>query len=191
MNWQAFEAIATVVMALIAGISAAWAFQEYRSRKRAETATQKAELELKQIRRRGDAPFLKPSDLRFNALYVGATNNEIRFFPAGEPSMLCAFREEVELEDGRSVIFVVENVGKAAPSVSLKLDGEAISVQREADMDHAHGLQFLVYPYHKSKHGKEQILTLSFESASGVQDSHRYLTRHGFRVLHRIDPPTP
>ena len=61
----------------------------------------------------------------------------------------------------------------------------------EAAMQNARGRIFLEYPYEKVLHGKEQQITVSFETDDGIQDTHLYSTKHGFRILARVDPPMP
>ena len=190
-RWQIVEAVATAVAAAAAIVTTYWAFTERRSKITARAAQAAAELELKNIQRRAHAPFLKPSSDKFNAIYHNLGGGKVAFVSCGDKSLLCDFRDEVEANDGEEVFFVVENLGASARGISVKLDGKPISLKREADMQNSGGRIYLVYPYEKSKHGLEQVITLSFESETGVQDTHKYITRHGFRILKRIDPPMP
>jgi hypothetical protein len=191
-HWQIVEAIAAAVATVLAVFSTYWGFSEHQAKKRAEASQAAAEKELKEIRRRGDAPFLKPSAELFNLLYYDMGGGKVNPLPpGGYRGMLCKLLNEVQLNDGEEVIFVIDHSGANARGVSLKLDEKPIALGREADMGGARGRYYLVYPYEKVKHGKEQIISLAFETENGVQDTHRYLTRHGFRVLHRIDPPMP
>jgi hypothetical protein len=187
------------ICALIVGWLAAifgwvkWLY-EIKEKRRERAAKEKAESELKEIRRRSNAPYLRPNDSRLNGLYWDRGQpGRISFVTPLHGNLLCQLRNEVDLkpEDEQIVLFVVDNIGESARSVTLKLDNETISMQREADMQNAHGFYFLVYPYKKAKHGAEQRLALSFESATGVQDTHIYKTRHGIRLLQRTDPPLP
>jgi hypothetical protein len=126
-------------------------------------------------------------------LYHDAGIGKLEGISCMDKCTLCAMQTEVKegAEDGDEVVLVVENIGQAARSVKLKLDGESISFHQEAEMQHAGGHQYIMYSYRKSKHGQEQKLTVSFESGSGVQDTHIYATRHGMRFLRRMDPPLP
>ena len=108
-----------------------------------------------------------------------------------DPALLCDYKTEVSLNDGEMVLLPVENTGRAARGVTVKLDGVSIVLEREIDIEGAHGLTCLMYPYEKAKHGMEQRITLSFESESGEHDTHTYLTKHGCRQLNRINPPLP
>jgi hypothetical protein len=177
VNWEIAVSIGTAV------VGGVWVLLEHRGRKRAEK-------ELNSIRRRGAAPFLQVSNDAFNGLYVPAANNQIQFCSAGAPFLLCFLRDEVDqsLPNGDQVLVVIENTGQTARRVGLKLDGIPVRIGKEADFSSAHGLSFIEYPYDRSLHGKEQKLTISFETSEGIQDTHTYLTRHGFRTLQRIDP---
>jgi hypothetical protein len=171
-------------MAVIEAVTIVLALRERRAKRKAEN-------ELRQIRRRGDAPFLQPSDKMVSNLWVNTATGGISCIPSINALVLHKSRKQVQLEDGQLVYFVVENTGESARAVSIKLDDEIISLQREPDVQGAHGLQYLVYPYRKAKHGKDQRLSLSFETRSGVQDIHYYCLRHGFWALRRIDPTLP
>lgn len=165
--------------------------KEKKEKEKEKAAKEKAETELQEIRRRGDGPYLVPNDAYFNALYIHNGPGQVGFMQPGYPSLLCADRQEVSQDIEEPVTFLVENTGKAVRAVTIKLDGEEIHIEKEADMQDAHGFQFLVYPYYKDKHGKEQTITISFESSNGVHDTHHYKTRHGFRILKRVDPYLP
>jgi len=104
-------------------------------------------------------------------------------------NVLSIIRNEVaeDMAEGDLVILVIDNQGEAAPRVLVKLDGQAIELIGEPDIDGAHGLHFIKYPFKPSLRGMEQRVELWFES-SGVQDTHLYRTEHGRRVLCRIDP---
>jgi hypothetical protein len=186
MNLDAIKSISSVASATVALASLLWGFQQHRAKKRAER-------ELSRIRRRGDAPFLRPCNTAFNLLHRRLGAGQIAGWHAGDGALLCFFRDEVEqkLSNGTDVILVVENTGESARAVRLRLDGKEISIEKEPDFQSAHGLQFLVYPYERAKHGQEQQLTVSFETDNGVQDTHSYIIRHGFRILKRVDPPLP
>jgi hypothetical protein len=69
------------------------------------------------------------------------------------------------------------------------LDGKAIQLRSEPALKFASGLQFLEYPYDPVKHGQDQKLVISFETASGVHDRHTYSLKHGIRHLVRTEPP--
>ena len=149
----------------------------------------KAEAELKVIRRRGDAPYLTPSASTVNRLFTDALEGEAR--TAAAATVLTAFHGEVpkEMPADTPVRLVVDNHGQPARRVSVSLDGKAIQLRSEPALEFASGLQFLEYPYDPKKHGQDQTLIISFETASGVQDRHTYSLKHGIRHLVRTDPP--
>lgn len=185
-NWEADEAVALVVMAVIEAVTLFYFFRE-------KSAKDRAERELKEIKRRGDAPYFAPCDKIFGQLYFNTEKDGVHCWLDDSGNVLCYMRGEVEnsCPPGTPVIFVVENLGEQARSVNVKLDGEEIAFKQEADINNANGLQFFEYPYQSEKRGKEQTISISFETRNGVQDVHRYVTRHGFRILQRIDPALP
>lgn len=157
--------------------------------KNAVAAQAKAEANLLLIRRRGDAPLLVPDDAMFNNIYE-ANGANIHFLSAANPRVLCWLREEVVgVKANEPVFFLVKNVGKAAPQVSLRLDGESIRLLKEPEIDSAHGYHFLKYPYNPEMHGQIQRLMMRFVSETGFEDTHTYELIHGHRTLRRVDPP--
>lgn len=180
MNWQLFWVAIGSVATL--GLFV-WAVFERCTRKRLDN-------ELQEIKRRGDAPFLTVSNANFQRLHYELKQNEVNVWHATNGNVLSCIRNEVgnDMPKGLPVILVVDNAGQSARGVTIKLDGEEIAYKREVDFSDSQGLYFLEYPYDPGKRGKEQKLTFSFETDSGVQDTHVYITRHGMRFLKRIDP---
>ncbi len=88
-----------------------WAIAFAQRRKRV-----KAEAEMKLIRRRGEAPYITPSNATFNILYLAQGEGHLQVCQAGAPNMLCFLRDEVakETQEGTPVFFVVQNDGKEA-----------------------------------------------------------------------------
>ena len=177
--WGAVESIATFGLFV-------WAILERRARKRADN-------ELEEIKRRGDAPFLTVSNANFQRLHHELKQNVVNVWHATNGNVLSCFRDEVgsDMEKGLPVIFVVDNAGQSTRGIIVKLEGEEIAFKREVDFSGSQGLYFFEYPYDPEKRGKEQKLTFSFETSSGVQDTHIYITRHGMRFLKRINPALP
>jgi len=143
-------------------------------------------------RRRGSAPFLKPVNEDWVQLFVRSGPGKIQLVHFNYPGLLCATTPEVkDLPDGELVYFPVENHGRAAPAVYLALDGKPIALEQEPEVSSSHGYYYFTYPYEKAKHGKEELLAMSFETTDGQHDTHKYLVVHGCRVLKRIDPALP
>jgi len=145
------------------------------------------------IKRRGEAPYLSISNANFQQLYHKLEQGVVKVWPATNGNVLCCLRDEVGIDvpEGTPLIFVIDNVGQAVRGLDVKLDGGTIAFKREVDFSNSQGLYFLEYPYDPAKRGKEQKLFISFETNSGVQDTHIYIIRHGMRFLKRIDPPLP
>jgi hypothetical protein len=148
----------------------------------------KAEAELRLIRRRGDAPYLTPSETTVDRLITDASPGVAN--TAHASTVLTVFNAQVpkDMPADTPVRLVVENSGQPARRVSVTLDGKPIQLRAEPALEFANGLQFLEYPYDPKKHGQDQTLTISFETASGVQDRHTYTLKHGIRHLVRTDP---
>jgi hypothetical protein len=149
----------------------------------------KSEAELKLIRRRGEAPYLTPSEQFFQRLYVGGSEREAQ--SAAPATVLCATSDQVpkEVSAGTPIRLVVDNKGKSARRVTVSLDGRSIHLREEPPLPFANGLAFLEYPYDPRKHGQDQRLVIDFETEAGVQDRHTYVLKHGIRWLSRRDPP--
>jgi hypothetical protein len=175
------KAVTTVLPWVTTGLGWVVALLQWRKKR-------KAEAELKLIRRRGDAPYLTPSDTTVDRLFTDATVGEAR--TAGPDTVLTVLHGEVpkEMPADTPVRFVVDNQGQPARRVSVNLDGKPIQLRSEPALAFANGLQFLEYPYDPKKHGQDQTLVISFETASGVQDRHTYTLKHGIRHLVRTDP---
>jgi hypothetical protein len=176
------KAVTTVFPWITTGVGWIVALLQWRKKR-------KAEAEIKLIRRRGDAPYFTPSATTVQRLFTDATAGEAH--TAGAATVLTTVHGEVskEMPTDTPVRFVVDNQGQPARHVSVNLDGKPIQLRSEPALKFASGLQFLEYPYDPKKHGQDQKLVISFETASGVQDRHTYSLKHGIRHLVRIDPP--
>ncbi|MBX3747314.1 MAG: hypothetical protein KF833_18550 [Verrucomicrobiae bacterium] len=167
----------------------------WRERGRAMAAERRAaerDAQLVEIEHRGDAPAYVLSDGRFTTL-VSRRERPKTIINASYPRVLSAYRNEVDpkVEDSRPVSLVVENCRPEAIFLRLELDGEPVSIHKGSDAGTRADFQWIEYPYDPAKHGSEQTLVLTFETRSGRQGKHRYLTRHGIRTLVRIDPGQP
>jgi hypothetical protein len=175
------KTVTTVFPWITAGVGWVVAIFQWRKKRKAET-------EVRLIRRRGDAPYLTPSSTTVNRLITNASAGEAR--TAATATVLTALNGEVpkDLPADTPVRLVVDNQGQPARRVSVSLEGKAIQLRSELALKFASGLQFLEYPYDPKKHGQDQTLIISFETASGVQDHHTYSLKHGIRHLVRTDP---
>ena len=169
-----------------------WFFEHLKT-KRERLAKEAAEKKLAEIKRRASAPYLICSETAFNHLYVRKSASDLQAWSAGARDLLCFLRDEVDrtTPSGETIGLVIDNLGQSARAIAVRIDGERVAFQREADFQGSHGLYFFTYPYVPEKHGKDQIVTLNFESDDGIQDTHKYITKHGIRILRRIDPKLP
>ncbi len=151
---------------------------------------QRAEAELRLIRRRTEAPCLVPSDAMFNFLYTTPGQGPIQGCSVASGCLLSHFRNEVDKNTapGATVLLVIENRGQEPRRAALWLDGQPVRLAKEPAVSDAHGLQYIEYPYDRARHGQEQRLVIEFETGSGVVDRHTYLLKHGQRFLRRMDP---
>ncbi|MEP6821017.1 MAG: hypothetical protein ABI946_01570 [Chthoniobacterales bacterium] len=175
------ESLAIAVVGAIIGGFATWLFGIPERRRGAA-----AEIELKETRRRRQAPFLAPSAKMFQNLYESEGGQT--YVWTGD-NVLCWNREEMpeDTAEGTPVFFVIENRGQGAERIEVKLDRDKITLGQEPDLDSTNDLTFFKYPYQPAMRGKRQIIEITFES-QGVKDTHRYETFHGRRALRRIDP---
>lgn len=170
-----------------------WAkwLHELRAKHSERKAKEKAELELKSIHRRSleICPYFTISDHRFNMLmFRGDEPGQHLALTGFEADVLCEDRLEIkpsEVPDGSEVFLLVENIGRAGVEVRTIMEGVPV---RRACFDKVPGLFAFRYPYLHALHGKEQVIELSFLAMNGVRDTHRYRTKHGVRLLERIDP---
>lgn len=168
-------------------------WHELREKRHEKAGREKAEGELLLIRRRGNAPFLAPDPRTFGYLYLPAeTPGSYPFVAGGSPELLCFTRSEVDrvgMKPGSDVLFVIQNKGEDADRIKVSLDGKRIRLRQEPDLDSARGLDFISYEYIPELHGREQVIEVWFQARSGFEDTHKYRTRHGMRILERTDPP--
>lgn len=166
--------------------------KERNAKEQEKAAKERAEAELKIIRRRAleTAPYLAPAEERFNGIEVkDLEDGKFYWFPAGHLRVLSAFRDEVDKQNvktGMKVYLIVSNRGSNAEEVRFTLDGQPCRM--DAVDARAFQLNGLIYIYDAALHGKEQVIEMNFLAPNGVRDTHRYRTRHGVRILKRIDP---
>jgi hypothetical protein len=181
------EAIKTVsLVGKSVGVLSGWAFGAWKWWKERKSSN-----ELKAIKARAHAPFLAPSFQAFHQLYTNLGNNSAGFQTPGQANLLCWMRSEVDksvVPDGTPILFVIENNGEAVRRKIVRLEGTEVLILAEPDIDSAQALIYLQYPYSSSKHGQTQNLKIWFETTSGIQASHTYHLRHGFRYIERVDP---
>ena len=150
----------------------------------------RAEAELRLVRRRLEAPWLAPSEAKFNFLYTNPSAGPIQGCSVASGCLLSHLRSEVDKNTapGAAVFMVIENLGKEPRRTVLQLDGQPVRLGREPAVSDAHGLQYIEYPYDPGKHGREQRLVVDFETENGFRDRHIYAMKHGQRFLRRVDP---
>lgn len=151
-----------------------------RSEKRSEAAKRKiAEDEIRETRRRGNAPFFRASHL-----HVPQGNER--------PNQIVDFGKEVDVKTilpGIVLSLSLANDGHEARNLNDDWESgeglELCSTGLKRDPHHATGLS---YKYDPAKHGQTKRIKISFETLDGVKDQHVYETRHGFCEFRRIDP---
>jgi hypothetical protein len=181
--------IISVVGAALAGALAEWLIGARQRRRGAA-----AEEELRQIKRRSDAPYLALTSSLVQHLYLPPTATRgIQMASTIGGPVLASNRREIpkDCPMGTAIYVVVENLGEDARWTRVEIDGVPAALGQEPDFSSARGLQFLAYEYNPAKHGQPQAVRLTFETGSGVQDTHIYETLHGIYSLKRIDPPMP
>jgi hypothetical protein len=167
-------------------------YVERREKRLERAAKEAAETELGAIKRRSlvDNPFFVVSDATFNGIEVPTDDPcKATYIPAGSGCLLCFMGDEVDgkMESGEIVYLLIENHGSNAYGITIKLDGEAVRLV-QVKINRAHKLDAIAYAYFPERLGRIQTLEVGFCSATGVEDTHRYATKHGVRFLQRIDP---
>lgn len=178
--------IIAAILGAVTGALVLWLL-ELPTKRRAK----EVEAELAVIRRRARGPYLSPSLVRFDCLYLPSDKpGTVSYRSAGSGDLLCFLRDEVmrDVPEGHPIVLVIENRGDEAPEVAMSLDGDPVLIQKEPELADALGLQFILYPYRPERHGQPQTLEVRFLARDGVRDVHRYNTEHGRRILRRIDP---
>lgn len=188
-------------LATILGILSGWAvaafgwikwLHELREKRAERAAKQKAEAELREIHRRSAerCPYFSLFDGRFNM--ITAPSDELGQLDSLSPnsgSVLCFWCDEVDrsIKSGAAIHLLVENQGCTAYEIAVTLDAEPVKFL-EVQTYESHVLNAIKYAYRPEHHGAEQTLEIQFLAEDGVRDRHRYVTKHGFRILKRIDP---
>jgi hypothetical protein len=89
---------------------------------------------------------------------------------------------------GTLIYFVVQNNGQTVVGLRFLLDGQELDFDVEPEINGSAGRYYFTYPYDPQMHGRAQRLEVSFETASGIQNTHLYELVHGLRRLKRVDP---
>jgi hypothetical protein len=179
------EINAEAAVAIVVAVgSAGWALWERWRKSRAEA-------KLEAIETRGRAPFLEPYTDFFTYFFIagGESGDPLTIAP-DMPSVLSWRFTEVprDLQPGTPIVLVLRNTGEPARHIKLTLDDKPIELKHELAIENASGIEYIVYNYDPALHGRDQVLQLSFETASGYKGTHKYLTKHGMRSLVRTDP---
>ena len=117
--------IIAAILGAVAGAFALWLL-EIPKRRRAKAV----EAELAVIHRRARGPYLSPSAVRFDCLYLPSDKpGEVAYRSAGSGDLLCFLRDEVlrDVPDGHPIVLVIENRGDETPEVEMSLDGAPVA----------------------------------------------------------------
>jgi hypothetical protein len=154
-------------------------------------AKERAEAQLREIQRRStkSTPYLAPSRHKFNGLdWHNPADGKHYWVSAGTRNLLCFLTEVIneEMPEGDEVMLLLENRGSSAQEIEVKMAGQNVEFFSMEDDGVRHPC--IAYKYDPAKRGQEQIVEVSFLAENGFRDTHRYLTKHGFRILKRVDP---
>jgi hypothetical protein len=181
-NW---ELIWTAFSAIVAILALLWAVLERIFRMRTDK-------KLDEIKQRGDAPFFRISEAIMGNIGFFKDGEAVFRFAGSDKSVLAFQHQKVEaLNVGDPVILMIDDTGEPTHAIIVKLDGDPIIFGSAIDDNTTKSVLFFEYPYNPKKEGQEQRITISFETRSGVHNTHTYITRHGVRFLKRIIPPLP
>lgn len=186
-----------IILVAFAGWAAAafgwikW-LHELREKRAERAAKEKAEAEIREIQRRSAElrPYFDLSDSRFNSVTTpGDRPGQLLGLYPGRKNLLCFLSNEVDkhFKAGEPIYLLVENHGSNAFEITMNLEGGPVQMIK-VKTDHGVPLLAVKYPYRPDHHGREETLEVRFLAFDGIRDVHRYVTRHGFRALKRIDP---
>ena len=159
------------------------------ARNRAEVRAANAEQELREVRRRGRAPYLVPYPDPFNFVYE-MKEGQTTGWSAFNRKVLSWTNHEVPrtMPANTEVVMPLLNQGEAARRVKAEIDGQQSSIYQEPPMDSSDKKHFIVYRYIPERHGQVIHMKLTFETRDGWKDTHLYELRHGVHSLTRIEP---
>jgi hypothetical protein len=126
----------------------------------------------------------------FSQLYEQGDNGETYLWPGTNGNVLCAYRNRVaeDTEDGKPVVFVLQNHGAAARRIRIETPLKNCVLREAPQLDSAGHRIFLKYDYDRASHGTPADVKVSFESLDGYQGTHTYRTVHGEFIFERVDP---
>jgi len=141
-------------------------------------------------RSRASAPYFSPSKQMVGHVFESSDDGGLSAWNMRQGNVLSIMHSEFgkDAPDKTPVIVLLDTNGKGARRIRISGDIPGVELKEEPDVNDAHGLVFLKYPYTPSQHGKTQRVILSFETEDGFELTHTYETRHGHFVFNRVDP---
>jgi len=173
---------------VIAVLGLAFSVYQHRLSEKRLAAQLHAEKELRDLRSRGEGPYLSPCDQLCGHIYE-QTDKGVDMWSSTGTNILWFRREEVTgLNASDPVILLLQNNGCDARRITINTSLKNCTIKQEPAFSGSHGHIFLKYNYEPAQHGKPIQLAISFEAHSGFQDTHVYETIHGRRVFTRVKP---
>jgi len=186
-----YSKFAAIIVSLLALGYTIWKDRKMDKRmKKVEQEQEREKAEAAIRRSKASAPFFSPSKQLFGQVYETSEDGGISAWHAMNGNVLSIQRKEIpkDAPEKTPVIIVLDTGGKGARRIKILGDIPDVLLKQDPDLDSAHGLVFLKYPYSPSQHGKIQKVILSFETEDGLELTHTYETRHGFFEFYRVDP---
>lgn len=166
-------------------------FLQRRDKVKERTAKEDAERKIATLERRApeNRPLYKIAPQRFNSVKMVADGKLGVWSPRLSGRLLSWEREEVhsEMPAREHVLLLVEHLGAPAYEVVATIAGLPAAFE-PAEIDDGKRVYAIQYAFDPANRGERQEIKFAFLAANGARDVHTYATKHGFRMLERIDP---
>jgi hypothetical protein len=180
-----------IFVSLLALGYTAWKDRKMGKRMKAVEQVQELEKQEAAIRHsKASAPYFSPSKQIFGHVYETKDDGGLVAWSSMNENVLSIHRKIIAntVPENTPVIIVLDTGGKGARRIRISGDMPNIELKQEPNIDSAHGLIFLKYPYSPTQQGQKQKVIFSFETEDGLDLTHTYETRHGHFEFYRIDP---
>ena len=186
-----YSKYAAIIVSLLALSYTIWKDRKMNKRmKKVEEEQEREKAEATIRRSKASAPYFSPSKKLFGQIYETSEEGGISAWHAMNGNVLSIQRKEIpkDAPEKTPVLIVLDTGGKGARRINITGDIPDVLIKQEPDIESAHGLVYLKYPYSPSQHGQKQKVMLSFETEDGLELTHTYETRHGHFEFYRVDP---
>ena len=166
-------------------------WKDYRTDQRMKRIEEEQEREKKETavrRSKASAPYFSPSKKLVQMVYETTDDGGICVWHGGNVLSIDQREIPADAPEATPVIVLLDTGGKGARHIRIAGDIPGLELKQEPDINDAHGLLYLKYPFAPSQRGETQKVILSFETEDGLDLTHTYETRHGCFEFYRVDP---